>query len=144
LYRSDQQDEDLEKLHSTLQALDEGDITNDSSVLEFLQGSKVSERVLGLAEAGYGNTQGSALKDLSIKALEHFERCWTKDGEEGDFRLPGGMDQVIKAMASGLNIKTNHAVDRIAVEGDGVRVNCTNGASFLAAKVIVTVTITVS
>ena len=77
---------------------------------------------------------GADISDLSIM---------TYDGGNalrgGDVVFPGGYSQIVDAVASGADVRLEHAVAGIDHSGDGVVVNVDSGSSFEADRVVVTV-----
>jgi len=55
--------------------------------------------MMGFAEAGYANTCGGALDDLSFEYVCTNERNWTAFDGDGDFRLAGSFANLIAALA---------------------------------------------
>ena len=70
-------------------------------------------------------------------SLKHFDDNDQFNGAEHIF--PGGYTQIIDALANGVDITLNTPVKSINYQGDTIVVTATNGSTFEADKVIVTV-----
>jgi monoamine oxidase len=103
---------------------------DDTSVEELLGRRSESPALRRLIDV-MCNSAGAAARDLS--ALE-VGRLLRGDETEGDFRLPGGYDTLLEAMARGLTIRLSSPVDHLAWRAGSVRVN---GLSARAAIVTV-------
>ncbi|MBW4437792.1 MAG: FAD-dependent oxidoreductase [Pleurocapsa minor GSE-CHR-MK-17-07R] len=78
-----------------------------------------------------------------VSALEVAQQvsAQLEEGElegDADFRVHGGYDQLVHALADGLHIHHGAQVELIDYSGLEVRVYCTNGALFTAPRVILT------
>lgn len=70
-------------------------------------------------------------------SLKHFDDNDQFNGAEHIF--PGGYSQIIDALANVVDITLNTPVKSINYQGDTIVVTATNGSTFEADKVIVTV-----
>ena len=77
---------------------------------------------------------GADISDLSISSWEG-----GSDLRGGDVVIPGGYSQVTDVLAEGLDIRLDHAVERIDYSGDEVELTTGSGQAFEADRVIVTV-----
>lgn len=77
---------------------------------------------------------GGDISDLAISSYEG-----GSDLRGGDVVIPGGYSQVTDVLAEGLDIRLDHAVERIDYSGDDVEVTTGSGQAFAADRVIVTV-----
>ena len=77
---------------------------------------------------------GADISDLAISSYEG-----GSDLRGGDVVIPGGYSQIADALAEGLDIRLDHAVERIDYSGDEVEVTIGSGEAFAADRVIVTV-----
>ena len=147
LLRFDEKDPDLDAMHEalwTIGDLSRGATHDDTRTLrQYLADEGVSERAVGMAEAGYANTVCGTLDKIGLAQMAQCERNWFKDGE-GDFRVEGTLNEtVIPALAEGLDVRTSSAVKHISHVGERVTVSVLGGTSILAAAVVVTVPIPV-
>ncbi len=90
-------------------------------------------RALGYVRSAMVVTAGAELEELSLRYSDD------DDGFGGGDRLfPGGYDQIVTALARGLDVRLEHRVAEIRYAADGVGVVTDRGA-FSAEGVIVTV-----
>ena len=77
-------------------------IDTSKSLADYLdESSAIAPRMMGLLDAGYGNTAACTdLRKISLSAHIEFEKYWEANEEEGDFRLHPriGMTGVVDAM----------------------------------------------
>lgn len=76
---------------------------------------------------------------LSVRGIVHEDRLATSGGR--NFQIPGGYDQLVKGVASGLDIRLRHRVVRVRWAEGKVDVECDNGAHFTAARLVMTIPI---
>ena len=79
---------------------------------------------------------GADISDLSISSYEGGRRL-----PGGDVVIPGGYSQITDVLAEGLDIRLDHAVERIDYSGDEVEVTVGSGETLEADRVIVTVSV---
>ena len=77
---------------------------------------------------------GADIGDLAISSYEG-----GSDLRGGDVVIPGGYSQITDVLAEGLDIRLDHAVERIDYSGDEVELTTGSGQVFAADRVIVTV-----
>ena len=68
------------------------------SIKTYLEDAGVSPRMLALADAGYANTCGGPMHDISLRFQCANERVWESDDGDGDYRIVGSFSQLIDAL----------------------------------------------
>jgi monoamine oxidase len=123
------------------------DVDNDRrSLHQFLKDEGVSDRFIGMAEAGYANTVGGTLRKISVAQMCQCERNWENDGEE-DFRVGNGStleETAVRALAAGLDVRRNLPVSKVELGPDGIFTVYSpraGGTAFRARHVVVAVPI---
>jgi hypothetical protein len=64
-----------------------GDVLSVAQWLEARLGAATFARVAPLAAAGYANTMGAPLANLSVRGARVLERRWASDDGDRDFRV---------------------------------------------------------
>jgi hypothetical protein len=78
----------------------DGKVADNMSLLTYLQDvEKLSPRMVGMAEAGYANTFGASLKDLSLQRCIDVQAMWDEDGDN-DFRLHPTFAPLIQTLST--------------------------------------------
>lgn len=123
-YSYDDEDEDFVKLNSTFEKMSEAPcFENDfRSVDQALRDEGVSSKLLPMGEAGYANTLGTSLSNLSWSEMCTMERFWVDEGEE-DSRLDATFQPLISYMQHDLNIVYHSVVTSISHDESGCLVN---------------------
>lgn len=75
--------------------------------------------------------------EMSQLSLKHYNDNDKFNGPEHIF--PGGYSQIIESLAEGVDISLNTPVKSINYQGETIFVTASNGSTFEADKVIVTV-----
>ena len=92
--------------------------------------ARLSRILNGMIAAEYGG-------DTDEVSAWCFDESEEFDGEDAPF--PGGHDQIIQLLASGLTIRTGAIVTQVAQDGAGIRVALADGETLSADRVVVTV-----
>jgi lysine-specific histone demethylase 1B len=99
----DSKDEDFTHLNEALwaiAAIPAAESERDPrSVQTYLKDAGVSPRMLALAEAGYANTCGGPMHDISLRFQCANERVWDQNDGDGDFRIEGSFSQLVDALS---------------------------------------------
>jgi monoamine oxidase len=150
MVRYDKQDSDHIHMVKVLQELGEHtaeQLRKDEgkSLYDHLKAKGVSERAMAFAEAGYANTVGGTLRNISAARMSQCEKNWEKDGD-GDFRVVGTLDGVaIAGLARGVDVRCGLPVNKITRVRHGVEVSSARrgGITLSAAAVVVSVPVPV-
>jgi monoamine oxidase len=157
LHWQDSNDADFEHLNDTIADMckipateSEGDTR---SVEQWLADAGVAPRMMGMAQAGYGNTAAASLDKVSYAGACHLERNWEIDGE-GDFRMQKSLRLLIDHLSSSIAdcIQLNSHVTSIDYSSsdtssdsstDVITVSCSNGTVLTCSLVVVAVPLSV-
>ncbi|KAG5185246.1 hypothetical protein JKP88DRAFT_312853, partial [Tribonema minus] len=151
LLRAPYDDADFAALNAALLDMCETDAATTErdarSVLQWLaQDQRMPARMAGMAEAGFGNTVGAPLREISYSGSCHLAREWEVDGE-GDFRLTGeGLRAIVQHVAAGANVVCNWPAARVeCCEGAGGRVvvTCRDGRRVAGTHAVIAVPLSV-
>ena len=121
--------------------------TSKSLAVYLDETSAIAPRMVGLLDAGYGNTAACTdLSKISLSAHIGFEKYWEANEEEGDFRLhprigmTGVVDSLRKEieMDSRCNIILNWSVQMVEWTNKKAEIVSSFGERITADKVIVT------
>jgi len=80
-----------------------GKSVEGTSLLEYLRRSGLSERMVSLLEAGYANTWGGSLDRISLPRTIEQDHAYENVDGPGNFRVEGGMSNIVAALAKGVN-----------------------------------------
>ncbi|MEO0561820.1 MAG: NAD(P)/FAD-dependent oxidoreductase [Chloroflexota bacterium] len=114
-------------------------LPHDEDLHHYLVRIGFTKEQLRYTRRSFVNAHGEDIHHIS--AQDCLIEMQDETGGEGDFRLTGGYDAVIQALADGLDIRLNTPVEAIQWAGDTVTVRTSNGGSFEAAKAIMTASI---
>jgi Flavin containing amine oxidoreductase len=155
LHWKDSNDADFEHLNDTISDMCEIPATESEgdtrSVEQWLVDAGVAPRMMGMAQAGYGNTAAASLDKVSYAGACHLELNWEVDGE-GDFRLQKSLRLLIDHLSSSIAdcIQLDSCVTSIDYSSsdsnsstDVITVSCGNGTVLKCSHVIVAVPLSV-
>jgi monoamine oxidase len=130
----------------------EGGVSENMSLKTYLgEVEQLSPRMLGMAEAGYANTFGASLRDLSLQQCIDVQAMWDEDGDY-DFRLNPTFKPLIDTLSEPqlpgreLPIAINAPVSLIDATSAGLdclKVVMESGEEILADAVVVTASVPV-
>nr|CCA16126.1 unnamed protein product [Albugo laibachii Nc14] len=86
------------------------EISRDRSMMDYFKTFQLSESILKLANAGYGNTAGVRLDDISLRVTCEYEKQWQEVEEDGDFRLADSYKCLLEHHSSDINLKLSSPV----------------------------------
>ena len=116
------------------------------SVRDYLVAAGTPPRMLALAEAGYGNTAGGTIGEISLGHTIDLEAHWTAHDGEHDFRT--GMSLIVKGMAEGIRVHRRSPVTAVRVVGSSdessgvvVEVELRSTRVYRARRVVVAVSV---
>lgn len=121
LMRYDEEDADMKLCNEALWSMSDVEPktaeADTRSLRQYLRDMGVPDRMLGMADAGYGNTAGGTMDTVPATRAMRYERAWHGDGTEldPDFRMEPSFGVVIDHLASGLDISTSSPVASIRV-----------------------------
>lgn len=94
----------------------EGNVVGDGNVEKYLTSRQVHGPWLELAEAGYANTVGIPLRDISLSLNHRFEQNWKEDMllGEADLRMDVPMSSIAEELATGVDVRVGHLVTCVA------------------------------
>ena len=125
LMRFDELSDDMVHLHEVLGGVAEASGVRKSeapssphhpaSFAAYLHAEGIGGDALDMAAAGYANTAGGRLEELSVHRVAEFEAAWEKDGEEADFRMAGTFAHLVSWLSLGLQARTHCAVTHVSV-----------------------------
>jgi len=108
--------DEAQSMFDTPEALDKArnlEPGSQGTVMHHLASKQIQGDSLKLASAGFGNTTGGILEELSLERIGSFERAWGKDGEEADYRMVGGYAPFLRWISTGVPVSINSPVTAI-------------------------------
>jgi monoamine oxidase len=123
------------------------------SVEQWLADAGVAPRMMGMAQAGYGNTAAASLDKVSYAGACHLERNWEIDSE-GDFRMQKSLRLLLDHLSSSTAdcIHLDSRVTSIDYSSsdtssdsntNAITVSCSNGTVLTCSHVVVAVPLSV-
>jgi monoamine oxidase len=115
----DDQDPDFCKFNDAVDELSEMDdarvdaIAPTASMLDYFQSCDLSESMMKLADAGYANTAGSDLADISWRITCRYERQWIELEDDGDYRVVPTFNRIVEHFQQGVNVQLQFPVAAI-------------------------------
>lgn len=115
-------------------------IPHSQSMMDYFKSCELSESMMKLADAGYANTAGSNLEDISLRVTCKYERQWIDLEDEGDYRVVPTFMRIIDHFATGVTSRLRWPVATIDYS-DAERVVLTNkrGEQISCKRLVVTV-----
>ena len=143
--RYDDTSKDFYTLNKTLWNLGTIDIDSISeslSIKDYLEGLGMSEEMIALASAGYANTFGTNIEELSLKQCAKMTNYWDHtdyDCEGGDYRFKKSYGPFIDFLSKGMDIRLNTPISEINYTEDSiVRLYASDGRVFSTKRLVVT------
>lgn len=141
-------DEDVEfcKFNDAVSHLSEMDdaevdaIPPSQSMMDYFTSCGLSDSMMKLADAGYANTAGSHLEDISLRVTCRYERQWVDLEDEGDYRVVPTFMRIIDHFRTGVSTRLSWPVATIDYS-DPARVVLTSkvGQLLSCSRLVVTV-----
>ncbi len=122
LLRYDDDDADMKVCNEALwklSAVESAAAEADTRTLrQYLVDEGVPTRMLGLADAGYGNTAGGTMDTVPVTRAMRYERAWHGDGSDldPDFRMEPSFSVLVTHLARNLDISCSSPVASISVD----------------------------
>ncbi|DAZ94117.1 TPA: hypothetical protein N0F65_008981 [Lagenidium giganteum] len=144
LLRFDDEDPDFCKFNECVADLSEVEdveaIPPHQSMLDYFNSCNLSESMMKMADAGYANTAGSRLDDISLRVTCRYERQWVELEDEGDYRVMPTFGRIIDHFKAGVNTRVNWPVQTIDYSApDVVTITSKSGEQLRCKRVVVTV-----
>lgn len=147
----DDEDADFQRFNDCVSALSEPemrveDVPADKSMLDyFARDCELSESMLALADAGYANTAGGPLRDISMRVTCKYEKQWIELEDEGDFRIYPTFERFVQHFSRGVSTKLSWPVGAVDYTRPDIitLTNKTTGETLTCRKLVVTVAISV-
>jgi len=119
------------------EALEAWDEEGDAALSALLPSLNLSSEEARLLNNLFAPDNAADLDQYGI--LGYSEATFEGDGaEDGDWRIVEGYSALVDFMAAGLDVRLNSVVQRIAWDSSGVEVRTTDGGTYEAYKLIVT------
>ena len=137
MLKYDDEDEEFVKFNSSITRLSEmeniGQIPPEKSMRDYFDEVGLSSSMMKLCEAGYANTAGGSLDEISMRTTCRYEKQWIELEDEGDYRVVPSFMRFVEHFASGVTTRLHWPVksvdysrsDRILVTGiSGRQLSC--------------------
>ncbi|KAF4322749.1 hypothetical protein G195_002195 [Phytophthora kernoviae 00238/432] len=139
-------DDDEEFLKFNLSVADLSDVTNvdeippEKSMRDYFTENAISPSMMKLAEAGYANTAGGPLEDISLRITCRYEKQWIELEDEGDYRVVPSFMRFVEHFAEGVTTRLNWPVASVEYsQSDRIVVTSTSGKKISCRTLVVTV-----
>eukprot|EP00753_Platysulcus_tardus_P021460 PLAT9012.1.p1 GENE.PLAT9012.1~~PLAT9012.1.p1 ORF type:complete len:333 (+),score=97.48 PLAT9012.1:275-1273(+) len=133
--------EDMLSCYEDVTHLAEGDVKEDDTLLTFFKSQGLSEEMLELADACFGNDFGTSLDAIGLRALIQEEFFWMY-GEEY-YMLPVSWSRIVDRLATKLSVKLNWKVNAVVYGHGGAQIMSACGETLRARAAVVTVPLTI-
>lgn len=115
-------------------------IAHDQSMMDYFRSWDLSPSMMKLADAGYANTAGSNLEDISLRVTCKYERQWIDLEDEGDYRVVPTFMRIIDHFKTGVATELNWPVKTIDYSHpDRVVITKQTGEQISCSRLVVTV-----
>ncbi|OWZ24460.1 hypothetical protein PHMEG_000468 [Phytophthora megakarya] len=139
-------DEDEEFLKFNLSVAELSDLENidqispEKSMRDYFDGVGLSPSMMKLCEAGYANTAGGPLEDISMRTTCRYEKQWIELEDEGDFRVVPSFMRFIEHFAEGVTTRLNWPVANVDYsQNERILLTSTSSKQLSCRKLVVTV-----
>lgn len=88
-------------------------IPHSQSMMDYFKSCELSDSMMKLADAGYANTAGSNLEDISFRVTCRYERQWVDLEDEGDYRVVPTFMRIIDHFSTGVATRLSWPVATI-------------------------------
>ncbi|KAL7693150.1 putative amine oxidase, FAD/NAD(P)-binding domain superfamily [Plasmopara halstedii] len=127
---------------STLENID--NIPHDKSMRDYFSEVGLSSSMMKLCEAGYANTAGGPLENISQRTTCRYEKMWIELEDDGDYRVVPSLMRFIDYFAEGVMTRFNWPVANVDYsQSDRILLTSTSGKQLLCKALVVTVSIAV-
>ncbi len=109
---------------------------SDEDLEAYLRRLGFSETQLAYTQRGFAGAAGEAMRNLSAQAS--LDEMHDNSAGEGDYRILDGYDALLRPLASGIDLRLNTAVERVAWREHHVTVTTAGGEVFAADQVVIT------
>ncbi|TMW56550.1 hypothetical protein Poli38472_006560 [Pythium oligandrum] len=115
-------------------------IPSNESMLDYFRKCNISESMMRLADAGYANTAGSRLDDISLRITCRYERQWIELEDDGDYRIVPTFGRVIDFFKQGVSVQLSWPVATIDhTDPQRIVLTSKSGERLSCRKLVVTV-----
>ncbi|KAG2790826.1 hypothetical protein JG687_00000289 [Phytophthora cactorum] len=139
-------DEDEEFLKFNLSVADLSDLESidqippEKSMRDYFDEIGLSPSMMKLCEAGYANTAGGPLEDISMRTTCRYEKQWIELEDEGDFRVVPSFMRFVELFSEGVTARLNWPVASVDYsQSDRIIVTSTSGKQLSCRTLVVTV-----
>ncbi|KAK1944984.1 Lysine-specific histone demethylase 1B [Phytophthora citrophthora] len=139
-------DDDEEFLKFNLSVADLSDLENidqispEKSMRDYFNEIGLSPSMMKLCEAGYANTAGGPLEDISMRITCRYEKQWIELEDEGDYRVVPSFMRFVDHFAEGVATRLNWPVASVDYsDSDKILVTSTLGKQLSCRALVVTV-----
>lgn len=145
----DDPDEEFQHFNECVSKLSETEdvdaIPPTKSMRDYFEGDcELSPSMMQLADAGYGNTAGGPIGDISMRITCRYEKQWIELEDEGDFRVVPTFRRIIDHFHNGVTTKLGWPVASIDHSNpERIVLTSKSGETLSCRKLVVTVAIAV-
>uniref|UniRef100_A0AAV1V789 Amine oxidase domain-containing protein n=1 Tax=Peronospora matthiolae TaxID=2874970 RepID=A0AAV1V789_9STRA len=144
MLKYDDEDEEFVKFNSSVARLSEIEnidrIPFEKSMRDYFDEVGLSSSMMKLCEAGYANTAGGPLDDISMRATCRYEKQWIELEDEGDYRAVPSFMRFVEHFADGVTTRLNWPVTSVDYsQSDRIVVTGTSGRQLSCSTLVVTV-----
>ncbi|KAG3255296.1 hypothetical protein PI124_g176 [Phytophthora idaei] len=144
MLKYDDEDEEFLKFNlsvadlSDLESIDQ--ISPEKSMRDYFDEIGLSPSMMKLCEAGYANTAGGPLEDISMRTTCRYEKQWIELEDEGDFRVVPSFMRFVELFSEGVTARLNWPVASVDYsQSDRIIVTSTSGKQLSCRTLVVTV-----
>ncbi|KUF97348.1 hypothetical protein AM588_10011667 [Phytophthora nicotianae] len=144
MLRYDDEDEEFVKFNESV--FDLSDLENidqippEKSMRDYFNEIGLSPSMMKLCEAGYANTAGGPLEDISMRTTCRYEKQWIELEDEGDYRVVPSFMRFVNLFAEGVTTRLNWPVASVDYShSDRIIVTNTSGKQISCRTLVVTV-----
>ncbi|CAI5742242.1 unnamed protein product [Peronospora destructor] len=144
MLKYDNKDEEFVKFNLSVAALSDFEnieqIPPDKSMRDYFSEVGLSPSMMKLCEAGYANTAGGPLGEISLRATCRYEKQWIEQEDEGDYRVVPSFMRFVEYFAEGVTTRLNWPVASVDYsQSDRILVTSTSGKQLSCSTLVVTV-----
>ncbi|KAJ0400666.1 hypothetical protein P43SY_005439 [Pythium insidiosum] len=115
-------------------------IPRDASMADYFKRCELSESMLKLADAGYANTAGSSLDDISLRITCRYEKQWIELEDDGDYRMLPTLNRIIDHFQQGVDVRLAWPVETIDYTNpERIVLTSKTGTQLVCRRLVVTV-----
>ncbi|EEY57897.1 uncharacterized protein PITG_00484 [Phytophthora infestans T30-4] len=144
MLKYDDEDEEFVKFNDSVSDLSDleniDQIPPQKSMRDYFNEMDLSPSMMKLCEAGYANTAGGPLEDISMRITCRYEKQWIELEDEGDYRVVPSFMRFVDHFANGVTTRLNWPVASVDYSrNDHVIVTNTEGKQISCRTLVVTV-----